>query len=72
MHNLAKIIDIIDTSEVSVEDAIETAIARAAMSVNHLRWFQVTEVRGAIKDQQIDRHQIMLKVGFALDEGDAS
>lgn len=72
MHHVAKIIEIIGTSETGVEDAIQTAIARAAKSVNNLQWFQVTEVRGAIKDQQIERYQVMLKVGFALEEGDAS
>jgi len=72
MHHVAKIIEIIGTSEVGIEDAIQTAISRAAKSVDHLQWFQVTEVRGAIKDQKIDRYQVMLKVGFALDEGSAS
>lgn len=69
MHHVAKIIEIIGTSETGIEDAIQTAIARAARTIDHLQWFQVTEVRGAIKDQQIERYQVMLKVGFALQEG---
>lgn len=72
MNHVAKIIEIIGTSETGIEDAIQTAIARAARTVDHLQWFQVTEVRGAIKDQQIDRYQVMLKVGFSLEEGTAS
>lgn len=72
MTQVAKIIEIIGTSETGVEDAIQTAIARAARTVDHLQWFQVTEVRGAIKDQKVERYQVMLKVGFALDEGSAS
>ena len=72
MNHVAKIIEIIGTSETGIEDAIQSAIGRAAKTVDHLQWFQVTEVRGAIKDQQIERYQVMLKVGFALDEGSAS
>ncbi len=33
-----------------------------------MRWFQVTEMRGQIKDQKVERYQVMLKIGFALDE----
>ena len=72
MNHVAKIIEIIGTSETGIEDAIQSAIARAAKTVDHLQWFQVTEVRGAIKDQQIERYQVMLKVGFALEEGGSS
>ncbi len=69
MNHVAKIIEIIGTSETGIEDAIQTAIDRAAKTVDHLQWFQVTEIRGAIKDQQIERYQVMLKVGFALEAG---
>lgn len=69
MNHIAKVIEVIGTSEVSVEDAIQAAIARAAKTIDHLQWFQVTETRGAIKDQKIDRFQVMLKIGFSLEEG---
>lgn len=68
MNHVAKVIEVVGTSEASIEDAIQAAIARAAKTVDHLLWFQVTETRGAIKDQKIERFQVMLKIGFALDE----
>jgi len=49
-------------------DAIQGAITRAAKTLNNLQWFQVTEVRGAISDQKLDRYQVMLKIGFGLDD----
>ena len=52
----------------SIEDAIQGAITRAAKTLNNLQWFQVTEVRGAISDQKLDRYQVMLKIGFGLDD----
>lgn len=68
MNHVAKIIEIVGTSDQSIEDAITGAVARAAETVDHLRWFEVTQIRGHIKDQRVERFQIMLKLGFALSE----
>ena len=68
MNHVAKIIEIVGTSDQSIEDAITGAVARAAETVDNLRWFQVTELRGHIKDQKVDRYQVMMKLGFALSE----
>lgn len=69
MHAVAKIIEIVGTSTVSVEDAIQTGIARASKTIDNLQWFQVTEVRGAISGGAVDRYQVMLKIGFGLEDG---
>ena len=68
MNHVAKVIEIIGTSETSLEDAIKGAIARTAETVENLQWFEVTEVRGHIADQKIDRYQVMLKIGFGLND----
>lgn len=68
MNHIAKIIEVVGTSEVSIEDAIQGAISRAAKTLDNLQWFQVTEVRGAISDQAFARYQVMLKIGFGLDD----
>lgn len=68
MNHVAKIIEVVGTSEVSIEDAIQGAIARAAMTLDHLQWFQVTETRGAIAGNKVDRYQVMLKIAFGLED----
>ncbi len=68
MNHVAKVIELIGTSETGIEDAIRGAIDRAAKTVDNLRWFEVTELRGHIENQKVDRFQVMLKVGFALNE----
>ncbi len=68
MNHVAKVIEVVGTSEKSVEDAIDAAVARSAETVENLQWFQVTEVRGAIADQKVDRYQVMLKIGFGLND----
>ena len=62
-----KRIEITGTSAVSIEDAVNNALAKAALSVRNLRWFEVEEVRGAIDENQVAQWQVSLKIGFALD-----
>lgn len=68
MNHVAKVIEVVGTSEKSVEDAIHSAIKRTSETVENLQWFEVTELRGAISDQKIDRFQVMLKIGFGLND----
>jgi flavin-binding protein dodecin len=62
-----KIIELVGTSEKSVDDAIATAIARADKTLKHLRWFEVLQTRGHIDHGKIGHYQVTLKVGFTLD-----
>ena len=61
-----KKIEVVGSSKDCVEDAIQTAIATAAKSLNHLDWFEVQEVRGDIQDGAVGYYQVTLKVGFRL------
>ena len=66
--NIYKIIEIAGSSESSIEEAIQGAIARANSTIEHLRWFEVVQVRGHIENGQIGHYQVTLKVGFTLNE----
>ena len=66
--HVAKVIEVVGTSDTGLEDAIGGAIARTAESGEALRWFEVTEIRGHLKGGKVDRYQVMLKIGFALSE----
>ena len=63
-----KLIEITGTSDESMEGAVENAIARASKTVNDMRWFKVTETRGSINNNGVSQWQVMLKIGFTLDE----
>lgn len=62
-----KHINIVGSSSESIEAAIEGAIAKASNTVNHLSWFEVSEIRGHITDGQVDHYQVGIKLGFRLD-----
>ena len=62
-----KLVEIVGTSTKGSDDAIRNAIARAAKTIHHLDWFEVTETRGHLTDGKIAHWQVKLKVGFRLD-----
>ena len=65
-----KVIELVGSSETSIEDAIQTAIARASQTLKNLRWFEVVQTRGHLEDGKISHYQVMLKVGFTLQDND--
>ena len=60
--------EFVGTSKAGVDEAIRGAIARAAKSVDHLDWFEVSGIRGYIRDGQVDHFQVTLKVGSRLED----
>ncbi|HEB61066.1 MAG TPA: dodecin domain-containing protein [Phycisphaeraceae bacterium] len=69
MHNnVYKKIELTGTSSESVEKAVENALAEANKTVRNMRWFEVTELRGAIDGPKVAQWQVTLKVGFTLDD----
>lgn len=67
-NHVYKLIELTGTSDKSMEDAVQNAIKRASDSVRNMRWFQVTECRGAIENGDVAQWQVSLKVGFTIDE----
>ena len=62
-----KVIELVGTSEKSVDDAIQNGIARANATLKNLRWFEVAQVRGQIDHGRVGHYQVTMKVGFTLD-----
>ena len=62
-----KIIELTGSSKTSLEDAIQTAINKAAKTIHNMKWFVVTEQRGYIDKDTVAYYQVTLKIGFTLD-----
>jgi flavin-binding protein dodecin len=62
-----RVIELVGTSDISIEDAIRLAIGRAHRTLRHLRWFEVVRTSGHIVDGQVAHFQVTLKVGFTLE-----
>lgn len=66
-----KVIELVGSSRVGIEDAVNGAISRASESLEHLDWFEVKEVRGNIEGGKVGWYQVKMAVGFKIvDPGD--
>jgi flavin-binding protein dodecin len=63
-----KTIELVGSSDKSVEDAVEKAVAKAATTVRNLRWFEVLDTRGHIEGGRVAHWQVSLKLGFTLED----
>ena len=63
-----RLTEIVGTSEEGVDAAIRNGIARASQTLRHLDWFEVTEIRGQIRDGEVAHYQVGMKVGFRLED----
>jgi dodecin len=64
-------VTIVGTSNESFSNAIEVAIERAQQTIRELRWFEIRDQRGAVRDGQIE-YQVTLEVFFKLRSEDAA
>lgn len=65
--HIYKTIELVGSSTVSIEDAVQQALTRAGKTVRNMKWFEVTDTRGHIEHDQVAHWQVTLKVGFTLD-----
>lgn len=63
-----RVTEIVGTSPDGVEQAIRNGIQRASQTIRHMDWFEVTEIRGHIREGDIDHIQVGMKVGFRLED----
>jgi dodecin len=67
-EHIYKVIELVGSSPTSIEDAVQSAVARAGQTVRNLRWFEILETRGQIAEGKVQHYQVTLKVGFTMDE----
>ncbi len=69
--HIYKKIELVGSSTESSDRAVENAIARASETIRNIDWFEVTETRGHVVDGKVAHWQVVLKVGFRLEEPSA-
>lgn len=67
-EHVYKSLELTGSSATGVEDAVANAIAKASKTIHNIRWFEVTDIRGAIENNAVAHWQITMKVGFTLDD----
>ena len=62
-----KILELVGSSDKSVEAAIENAVSRASKTIREMKWFEVVQTRGHIENGKVGHYQVALRVGFTLE-----
>ena len=62
-----KVTEVVGTSGESLEQAIRNGVGKAAQTLRNLNWFEVTELRGHLRDGDVAHFQVTMKVGFRLE-----
>jgi len=63
-----RVTEIVGSSTEGIAEAVEVAAKRAAQTLRHLDWFEVTDIRGHFDDGDIAHYQVTIKVGFRLED----
>ncbi len=66
MSSVAKVIEIIASSEIGFDDAVQKGIAKASESVKDITsaWIQDQSVK--VKDGKVTKYRVVLKVTFVV------
>ena len=65
-----RVTEIVGSSPEGVDQAVRNGLERAAATLRNLDWFEVTDIRGAFKDDAVGWFQVTMKVGFRLEAPD--
>ena len=71
-EHVYKTIEVTGSSEMGTDQAVRNAVRRAAKTIHDLRWFQVIETRGEIREGDVAHWQVTMKIGFTLEDESAS
>ncbi len=66
-EHIYKLIELVGSSTISSDDAINNAISKASVTVKHMSWYELVESRGHIVDGKIAHYQVTIKVGFRIE-----
>ena len=67
-EHIYRVMELVGTSEKSIEEAINFAVKRAHQTIRHLRWFEVARTSGHIDNGKVSLFQVTLKVGFKMED----
>jgi dodecin len=67
-NNSYAITEIVGSSKTGVDDAVRGAVQSAAEHLHDLDWFEVTQIRGHIVNNEVCHFQVTVKVGSRIEE----
>ena len=65
---IVKVIEVIASSEKSIEDALQSAVPEASKTVHNIDSVFVKNIKAHVKDGKISTYGVICKISFRLDE----
>jgi flavin-binding protein dodecin len=65
---VVKVIELIASSETSIEDALQNAVSEASKTIHNIDSVYVKDIKAHVKDGKISSYGVITKVSFRLDE----
>jgi hypothetical protein len=65
MDKVYQVLQLVGTSQQSIEDAIQSALKKASEKGHKVDWFEVVETRGFVENAKVKYYQVNLKIGCA-------
>jgi len=66
-NHVYKSIELTGSSTTSIEDAVRTAMDKAAKTIRNMRWFEIVETRGYMEENKIAYWQVTVKISFTVE-----
>jgi len=66
--SLVKVIAVISSSEISIEDAMQKAVSEVSKSVRNIDSVYVKDIKAHVKDGKISTYGVICKVSFRVDK----
>jgi flavin-binding protein dodecin len=67
MSGVYKMVEVVGTSPTSFAEAVRSGVEEAGKTVHHMAWFEVVDMRGALKDGRVAEFQVTMKIGFKVE-----
>jgi dodecin len=64
---IVKVIEVIATSPVSIEDAVEQAVAEVSKSIRNVDSVYVKDIKAHVKDGKVSTYGCICQISFRVD-----
>jgi flavin-binding protein dodecin len=64
---VVKVIEVIASSEKSIEDALQNAVSEVSKSIRNIDSIYVKDIKAHVKDGKISTYGVVAKISFRVD-----
>ena len=65
---IVKVIEVISSSEKSIEDALQMAVTEASKTIHNIDSVFVKDIKAHVKDNKITTYGVICKISYRKDE----